>query len=62
MGTGLCNNEHVELRCIMLKFPHMYLSAVTLPDVLRRCETLPPMLREEHKIDDVKEQMAEEDL
>jgi hypothetical protein len=46
----------------MLKFPHMYLSAVTLPDVLRRCETLPPMLREEHKIDDVKEQMAEEDL
>lgn len=37
-------------------------STIAVPDVLCGCETLPLVLGEEHKIDDVKEQMAEEDL
>jgi hypothetical protein len=37
-------------------------STIALPDVLCECETLPLVLGEEHKIDDIKEQMAEEDL
>jgi hypothetical protein len=37
-------------------------STIDLPDVLCGCETLPLVLGEGHKIDDVKEQMAEEDL
>jgi hypothetical protein len=37
-------------------------STITSSDVLCWCETLLLVLGEEHKIDDIREQMAEEDL
>ena len=37
-------------------------SAISLLDVLCGCEPFPLVLGDEHKIDDVKEQMSEEDL